>query len=270
MKPIRLSLVQSSNSNRELAISAGSAVQIVRGLERLGSMSQCAIIVLAIGMLIAGASRGETVSFGVSSDGAANVYPFGGSYSGEYQNIYSSTGFMGPFTITEISFDATNFNGELTGSATAMYDLMLRLGTTSSQPTAPGSFSANANNLVTVFDGSESITLTPASGLTFNLSTPFVFNPTSGENLVLDVVIHSESSSAQVGFAFDDNSTQMGRVFQTPSLGTVSGGNQGLVTHFSGNAAAVAPLPSSVWAGAVLLGILGADQVRRKRVRGRI
>jgi hypothetical protein len=131
---------------------------------------------------------------------AFNAIPFGsasGPGAGEYQEIYSASLFGGPVDLTSFAFSP-----DTTGLYSA--NVVLRLTTTS---VSVGSLSNNLNSnfatpLTTVFSNaafSESVTGgSETFSLVFDLTTPFLYNPASG-NLLLDVLISGQTYS---GFGF--------------------------------------------------------------------
>jgi len=221
--------------------------------------------VLAVLALSAQPSFASTIVIG--GTGLANVFPFGANaYLGEYQQIYSSAAFSAPMTITQIAF-------ETSGAGSAIVDnFTLSLGTTAATPAAPGSnYAANKRpDLTTVFSG---IVTDPATGsgvfdFIINLSSPFVYNPVSG-NLLLDVVIASDlvTPGGFVGFVFGPT-PNVGRVFNAGGNGAATAGpNEGLLTQFSDTVAATVPEPATL----TLLGsgIVAIASQRRRRVARR-
>ena len=132
-------------------------------------------------------------------DQSNNSAPFGGTANQRYQQIYSASALSEGGRITSISFPSTN-QGEL---PLATADYLFRL----EETTLPvmGLSHRLDQNL-----GSGAITVLErrieghviGDTLTFDLDTPFVFNPSVG-NLLLDVVISN---------AIDDGGNQS-RVF---------------------------------------------------------
>jgi len=112
--------------------------------------------VLAVLALSARPSFASTIVIG--GTGGANVFPFGSNtYLGEYQQIYSSTAFSAPMTITQIAFETAFTGFAITDNFT------LSLGTTAATPATPGSnYAANKRpDFTTVFSG---IVADPATG----------------------------------------------------------------------------------------------------------
>jgi len=200
--------------------------------------------VLAVLALSARASFASTIVIG--GTGAANVFPFGANtYLGEYQQIYTSTAFSAPMTITQIAFETAFPGFVITDTFT------LSLGTTAATPATPGSnYAANKRpDFTTVFSG---IVADPATGsglfdFIINLSSPFVYNPASG-NLLLDVVIASDvvTPGGFTGFVFGP-SPNVGRVFNVNGNGAATPGpNEGLLTQFSDTGVSTVPEPATL------------------------
>ena len=185
-----------------------------------------------------------------------NTIPFGPpSGGGEFQEVYSASLFSGPVDITSFAFSP---------DTTSLYsaNVTLRLTTTS---VAVGSLSANLGSnfvtpLTTVFSNPLfSQTVTGGSetfSLDFNLTTPFVYNPASG-NLLLDVQISGVTYSG-FGFSRSDAGPNISRAWNTVGNGNGADG-VGLRTEIG---FAAVPEP-----GTICLTLIGVTTVlvRRKR-----
>ena len=203
--------------------------------------------------------------------GFGNCDPFGCNYDGEYEQVYSSTQFSGPITITSLEFFNTAYNSGSTLLPTGTYTISLSE-TSANWNTISDTFSANlgADN-TEVFSGSISQAWAFGDTLTIALSTPFTYNPASG-NLLLNVVTNS---AAGLNYTyFDDNGynlaafngdTFLGRVYcqvgtTCGSTGAVNNG-YGLVTGFVTDSDST-PEPGTL--GLMALGFVAAAALRRR------
>ena len=215
------------------------------------------------------AARGDIIVGAPPDSGFGNCFPFGCDYSTEYQQVYTSSLFPGPYQITGLEFFNTQDN---TGSVLNSGSVAISLSTTPADwNTLSSTYSNNigANNTL-VFSGTIGGPWSFPGTLTFNFSTPFLYDPAAG-NLLMDV---QTSLSGGNGVFFDTNGLNnfgfngnnfMGRVYNYfgGSTGNVDNG-YGLETDFVG---APLPEPSSV---ELLLSVLSAALFfanRRRRVR---
>jgi|HubBroStandDraft_6_1064221.scaffolds.fasta_scaffold04279_6 hypothetical protein len=203
--------------------------------------------------------------------GQGNSYPFGSAYDGEYQQIYNSGQFSGSITITNLEF----YNTQVNFGATAMNSgtWTIGLGTTSTDWNTLNSTMSLNGATSTVFSGNLSQPWAFGDTLVINLTTPFTYNPGSG-NLLMDILVSGASDAGGLIF-FDTNgynnggfngNTFMGRVYcpggvNCGGVGTVNNG-YGLVTGFS-YTSSTTPEPSSIALfGSGILGLAGV--LRRK------
>jgi hypothetical protein len=173
-----------------------------------------------------------TITIGVV--GSVHAEPFGGGFTGEYQQIYASADFPAAIQITQIAF-AYYFPS----SAAANYNLSVGLGATTKTPTSLGT--SFGTGFSTVFSGSLSPVFTSTAGdfdLMINLASPFTYDPSQG-NLLLDVMVFS-ANGGTLFEAQDVFAPNMGALWTSgKSLVTEPGG--GLITQFT-----VIPEPSVV------------------------
>ena len=199
-------------------------------------------------------------------------FPFGGTntYQGEYQQIYSSSVFSGPFAISSVAFQSITTPASGGSGTSGTVDVSLSLSTTGASVDAPSTTYADNRgaDFTTVFSGS--ITYTAVNG-TFDLvfpTTAFTFNPSQG-NLLVDLDIISASTvGGNVPFlgGVGPSSPAVSRVY-------TFGGTQGttvmtdtltLLTEFNG---AAVPEPSSMVLGGIAVAIgLVVGKLRSSRV----
>lgn len=183
--------------------------------------------------------------------------PFGSNSGSRYQQVYAATQFSGPININSVSFRRINGTTLTTGIHT------LGVSTTAAAVNGLSSiFNSNvgANNQ-TVFSGALA-GLISGSTLTFNFSSPFAYNPGSG-NLLLDFQI---ASTGRGNSAFAANNGDAGGVYSRQhDFGTATSG-YGLQTTFDFSPASAVPEPAT-WAMMIGgFGIVGMAMRRRRRM----
>ncbi len=185
-----------------------------------------------------------------------------------YQQIHSGAAFgAGPITITQIAFASVPFAGG--GPGTANFNFNLRLGTAATTVTTVSStFSANRGvDFTTVFSGGITAMMTRTSMFDFviDLTTPFTYNPSSGD-LLLDVVINSPTMFSNGSLYFlTGASADARRVFNVnPSLtGTVDTVSLRTRIEFTPAGGAIPEPTTLLLLGTGLAGV--ATKVRKRR-----
>lgn len=177
--------------------------------------------------------------------------------------MYTHGDFPGAYNITGVEFFNTSYNSSSNSLNSGSVTISLST-TAANWNTLSTSFAANlGGNNTQEFSGTIGGPWAFGDSLTFNFSTPFLYDPSVG-NLLMDV---NASLSGGGSIFFDTNglyapNTDIGRVFEFGgsgnSIGVTTG--YGLVTEFIGSPV---PEPSSI----VLLGsamLVAAYLIRRK------
>jgi hypothetical protein len=164
-----------------------------------------------------------------------NCFPFGCAYNGSYQQVYISSQFSGPITITGLSFYNTQVNDEATAMNSGTWTISLST-TSKNLDTLSTTFSNNIGpDNTQVFSGNLAQSWAFGDTLAIVLTTPFTYNPSSG-NLLMTVV--ATGTTAPDGFIYFDTNgeaeeggdTIMGRVYCSEVEGAgVDCGPTGLV-----------------------------------------
>lgn len=200
-------------------------------LYRFSPAALALVVLLAVAMPV---SAGIIIGLPADADDG-NCFPFGCSYSGEYQQVYSRTQFNGPITITNLEFFNTAYNTFTTEMNSGNWAISLST-TSADWNTLSGTFANNIGpNNTLVFSGNLYQPWAFGDTLHIALTTPFTYNPADG-NLLMDVFVSNVSSNGYIYFdtnginngGFNGN-TYLGRVYHN---GVVNSG-YGLVTGFS-------------------------------------
>jgi len=209
----------------------------------------------------------DTIIIGNPPDpGSGNSFPFGNNYNAEYQQVYANSAFgSGAISITDIYLYNTQYNSFATSTPTGTYTVSLS-STSAGVGTLSGNFSSNlgADN-TQVFSGSIAQSWAFGDTLDIHLSTAFTYDPSSGKNLLMDVV--GNGINAGGGSIFFDVSSNgpFQRVYcsggnDCGQNGIVDSPGYGLVTGFGYSAV---PEPGTlVMMGTGLLGAVG--MIRRR------
>jgi hypothetical protein len=224
------------------------------------------ILVLAclIALAVSGSAMAGTFVVGTPADTeGGNCFPFGCDYnsfvpSGQFQQVYSSSLFSGPITITGLQFFNTVQNNGASAMNTGTF--AISLSTTAADwntmSTTPADNIGGDN--AQVFNGSLARPWVFGDTLTILFSTPFTYTPGAGSNLLLNVVA-TGTGDAGGDIFFDTNGfgDHPNTFFGRSSAG-FSGAGYGLVTGFSTSA------PEPVSFVLLIAGLLGLPLLRKR------
>jgi hypothetical protein len=187
-----------------------------------------------------------------AATGSGDCIPFGCNFfdfdeTFDYQQVYGSTNFSTPITITDLEFfNTVDFSGGGTEAQAGSY--VLSLSTT--QAAVNGLSTDLSGNLgpdnTIVYSGG--VPTLSGGVLRFVLSTPFTYDPSKG-NLLLDVQVDYEDTEGLIFFDLNGEGGLASQAFPTDDGVFVSG--SALVTRFS----TTVPEPST-WA-MMLIGFAG-------------
>lgn len=186
--------------------------------------------------------------------------------TGEYQQVYSNDLFNGPITITGLQFYNTQEDSFATAMNTGTFTISLS--TTIADWNTLNSIPANniGGNDTQVFSGSLFQPWSFGDTLSIAFTTPFIYTPGPGANLLMDVV--ATGTGTPGGFiSFDTNGnngnrlngdTFFGRYY---GLGNIDSG-YGLVTGFEIGSSGT-PEPGALWL--LTAGLIGVAVFRLRR-----
>ncbi|MEM6856984.1 MAG: PEPxxWA-CTERM sorting domain-containing protein [Pseudomonadota bacterium] len=208
--------------------------------------------------LTAQPAAASSLIIGDTTQNGGNGFPFNSTFGTRYQQVYSSGEFSEAVTISELFFIPLT---DPSDSDAGTRSVIISLSSTSALVDALSStFNNNlgANNTI-VFSGPLP-TLTPGENLVFSLATPFNYDPTSGQNLLIDMQFGGTGSyGTQFGAS---NGTAGGAFSRRHNFGTEFAG-WGLTTGFTFGA----PIPEpATWMMLVLgFGLIGGTMRAAKR-----
>ena len=178
--------------------------------------------VIFFAVAIAAAQSASASAIVIGSRDGNTCYPFSCGSNGEYQQIYLSSAFTAPFSISSIAFASGSPYPNIAKSLNVEIGL-----STSSAAALSNSYLANrGSNFTIVYSGSRTFVSsgTDTFDLIFNTS-PFLYNPALG-NLLLDIKVNAVSNAI---IAFNETDTpltsrliDLGFPFVSPSSGLLT------------------------------------------------
>src|SRR5215469_1246101 len=148
-------------------------------------MSRSNLVTFMLFLLpFAAAVRGDVIVGNPADPGSGAEGPFD-DYHGEYQQVYSSGLFSGPYDITGLEFFNTAFQAA-SGTNLGSGSVVISLSTTAADwNTLSNTFSANLGPIETqVFSGTIGGPWTFPGTLVLPFSSPFIYDPSQGNLLV--------------------------------------------------------------------------------------
>ena len=234
-----------------------------------------AVLFCALALPSVGSADPIVVGLPPDSDNG-NCFPFGCSYSGSYQQVYTrsvfSSVFSSPIRITALEFYNTALHGEATSLTSGTWTISMSTSSADWDTLTPV-FPANiGSNNTHVFTGDLARPWSFGDTLVIPFSTPFIYNPASGNLLMTIVASHPTGSdlffdtNGLNDFQFNGN-TIMGRVYLPAggpsSIGAVNNG-YGLVTGFQAQ-----PVPEPTSLSLLVVGFAAVAVRQRRAASGR-
>lgn len=218
-------------------------------------------------LLLVGSASAASLVTGASESvegNSNNNWPFGGG--NPYQQIYDSSYFSGPMTISGLAFRTDQFaSGTF---ALSMSNISITLSTSNFDwLSASSSIAANTGaDAVSVFAGAKSFNISTVNSpakpfdVIFDFANTFDYDPANGD-LAVNIAVSGYSETPNGHYLDAQSGPGMTRIF---------GGGQsksfGLVTQFTYEpASTVVPLPAALPLMAGGLGLLGVMGWRRKK-----
>src|SRR5665647_802661 len=89
-------------------------------------LKKCFQAFVAVASLLCAVPAFSNQIIGLPADsGGENCFPFGCSYSGEYQQVYTASAFSGPITINALEFFNTSHNSSATSMNSGNWTIAL-------------------------------------------------------------------------------------------------------------------------------------------------
>ena len=213
-----------------------------------------ALIALSILLCVGSHVRtADAATLTVGTFESGNCYPFlcndSGISSGqslEYQQVYASSAFSGPVSITALTFF---FASEFGGSSLVL-DGSYKVSLSTTSAPISGLSSTAANNIgpdntlfATFVVSSHNVDSNPSFTIT---GVPFTYDPGKGNLLIDFVVTNQDNVPNGTGNGYDqadDSGTQTSRLYAFDSSGVGTADSIGLVTEFTYTG--VTPIPPS-------------------------
>jgi hypothetical protein len=177
--------------------------------------------VLISSALFAAPARAD-VTVGTPSIGG-NCFPFGCGYTGEYQQVYGSSAFVGPITVGTVQFFPSAAWPLNSNSGSFTLTFYLTNAAVDGLSTNP---SANETTLLSNFG-----TFVPGTNYSFT-GDAFTYDPSLG-NLLLDITTPGAPNASNVLYFSSAKGDPMSNLYRSGGTGAFATGTNGLITRFS-------------------------------------